>query len=197
MAKTLKKRLPTTNKMVNDALIELHSIKGVTFKQLLSFIAGKYVIEVSNMRETLIKKRLGELREADELVNKTGRGLNGHFKLVDKKSFQMRSQNVYPKPRSKKRGSSKPSISLKVESQSKTTSVKEIQPLDDPLKPLFTPPRKKSSMFNTPSTATASEIFQLEVHPNVEKANSYMQFTPIRSLPPKKKRLADSFEELF
>lgn len=45
------------------------------------------LVSLSKVRVNLVKKHLTSLREAKNIVNITGKGLTGHFKLVDKSKF--------------------------------------------------------------------------------------------------------------
>lgn len=196
--KVVKKPLPTTTKMVDEALIALHSKSGVTLKQLTSYIVGKYVINLNSQRKALIRKRLYELRETGDISNLTGTGLTGHFTLADKKKFTSKCEYSSRKLTSKKRNF-KAATHVKVRSQRKTST--RIEPQLSPesrstfqLSPLSTPPaRQMSSMFDidTPPTLGVSDIFPLE--PDLNSGNVIsMHDTPIRSSP-KKKRLTRLF----
>ncbi|XP_037816062.1 uncharacterized protein LOC119606576 [Lucilia sericata] len=84
----IKRKLKKTTQMVDEALIELHTAKGVTIKQIYSFILNNYNLEsLSHARIGLIKKHIIALRDSNDIINKTGRGFIGHLKLVDKKEF--------------------------------------------------------------------------------------------------------------
>lgn len=80
-----------------------HSFSGITYRLLCSNIRTKYAIEITRNREALIKKQIIELRNSNDLVNITGRGLTGHFKVNDKKKFRAKIKKMQQEKRIKKR----------------------------------------------------------------------------------------------
>ncbi|XP_075170201.1 uncharacterized protein LOC142242502 [Haematobia irritans] len=86
--KTTTRKLPTTNKMVDEAFMECKARKGITLRGIYTYIASKYAIVLTKQRETLIKKYLTTLRESEQIFNTTGKGFSGHMKLLNKRNFE-------------------------------------------------------------------------------------------------------------
>ncbi|XP_037954248.1 uncharacterized protein LOC119684306 [Teleopsis dalmanni] len=78
--------MKTTRDMLIESLQELYSRQGVSLVKLKRHIAEKYEITLSPIRITLIKKFVKAWITTGQVVNVTGRGLVGKFKLK-KKNF--------------------------------------------------------------------------------------------------------------
>lgn len=70
---------------------------------IVSFINEKYVMEMTAQRRRLVKKRIKELQENGQLVTVTGKGIAGHFRVSNKRTFKREviNQNQQAKSRRK------------------------------------------------------------------------------------------------
>ncbi|XP_013100986.2 histone H1, early embryonic-like [Stomoxys calcitrans] len=189
------KRLPTTVEMVKDGLIELHTSKGTSLQKLSSYIAGKYVINLTARRKSLIKKHLNELIESDDIINVSGKGLVGSFKISNIKKFRSKLETTKQPVKRKafkeeeETGNNSPP---KRKARNKVNSELFIKksPKEEET---YTPKRSRSSVFDTPIQVSLSEASTLRISTPAGKRSNY-DSTPKRlSLPLKKKRLVDSF----
>ncbi|KAM7361960.1 uncharacterized protein ACRADG_012821 [Cochliomyia hominivorax] len=213
-----RRRLKTTNKMVEDALIELHNPKGITLRQVYSFMLANYNFEtLTKNRIVLIKKYLIALRESEDIVNITGKGFAGKFKLVDKKKFLKKIELNLRKSKEQHNATKKSLRKTKIAGKenepkaaekvlkNKTKTKKKLLPLNE--MPIVVPRQltpvalrhNNISMFDTPMVATqvhASTPFistgyaPLAPEVNHRKRNVQDDLgTPRTSLPGKKRRL--------
>ncbi|XP_011291617.2 uncharacterized protein LOC105261691 [Musca domestica] len=176
--RVIKKRLPTTSDMVDDALVNLQAKMGVSLKKITSYITGKYVISMSGRRNALIKQRLKHLMETKYVVNVTGVGLKGKIRIVSIAKFRKLIETQNSKEVKANRNST-----VREDTKSEGMEADGTPSLE----PQRTPPtRKRFSVFDTPPTVALSQI---NGHHNIGDDIRDSYSTPVRSTtPPKKKR---------
>ncbi|XP_075170187.1 uncharacterized protein LOC142242494 isoform X2 [Haematobia irritans] len=170
--------------MVNEALVELHSSKGISLQKLFTHIAGKYVITLSNVRKALIKKQLNVLKDTKDIVSLSGKGIGGRLKLANIKEFRLKFSQSSKSKKSKSNKSEKENIEdTETRFEDNTTMSTK---LGDFSAITIKPMKKRSSVFDTPPLGSMQDKSPM----GYDTYNA----TPTRhSLPFKKKKLADVF----
>lgn len=76
--------LPTTVKMVEEAILALNTRRGFSLHRLKKYICDKYQLELNPQRNSLIRNYLRAQLANDTLINVTGKGLTGSLRVTAK-----------------------------------------------------------------------------------------------------------------
>lgn len=138
-----RQHLPTTMKMVEEAIIALNSRRGFSLYKLKKYICEKYHIELNPKRINLIKNQLRALLSNGTLKNVTGKGLIGSMRIESKKkkshiiATEMQQSGVghvsvhatFIATKRKKGAGKSESVNLRSHSQARTPPNIIVQPL--------------------------------------------------------------------
>ncbi|XP_054087784.1 histone H1-beta, late embryonic-like [Zeugodacus cucurbitae] len=80
-----KHNLPTTKKMLEEAIQTLNCHRGFSLYRLKKYICEKYQIDLTTQRQNMIKTQLRAQLVDGTLINVTGKGLSGLLRESKKK----------------------------------------------------------------------------------------------------------------
>uniref|UniRef100_A0A0K8WJG8 Histone H1, gonadal n=1 Tax=Bactrocera latifrons TaxID=174628 RepID=A0A0K8WJG8_BACLA len=93
-ARLHRQHLPTTVKMVEEAIYALNSRRGFSLHRLKKYISDKYQLELNSQRNNLIRTHLRAQLVDGTLIKVSGKGLTGSMRVAAKTKKSATSHTI-------------------------------------------------------------------------------------------------------